>query len=96
MVTSALPVTVVNEGIEVTLLALANPIAAPPDISKATPDGLPDKVMAEAEIPLQYVWFATAFATGVAFIVTAISVAFCVQLSTDLGQPKYNWYLPKD
>ena len=69
METTALPATVVNEGIAVTLVALANPIAAPPVISKETPEGVPDNAIAEAVMPLQYVWFAGAATVGVGLTV---------------------------
>ena len=53
MLTVADPATGVNAGIAVTPVWLTSPIAAPPEISKTTPDGVPASVMAVVATPLQ-------------------------------------------
>ena len=53
IVTVAVPVTVVKEGIAVTPVWSVKPMAAPPVISKTTPAGVPDNGMAVVVTPLQ-------------------------------------------
>ena len=49
----AFPVTGVKTGIAVTPVLSESPMAAPPVISKTTPDGVPVKKIALVFIPLQ-------------------------------------------
>ena len=82
IVTVAVPSIVVNDGIEVTSVTSANPIAEPPLISNVTPLGVPVKVMADAVFPVQYVVADSDVATvGVGLTVTvAVPLCVCEQL----------------